>query len=274
MSLSINTNINAQLLAGVLKRVESSIDQTSQRLATGKRINSAKDDPAGLAIATQMKTQNSSWAVAQKNITFGTSMLETSAAALGSVQEVLQNMRDLAVEASNGTLSTEQRAALQTTFVEYQAQLDQIVGGASIFGKNLISSTAADVVLQTGINAGDTTTVVGAASDGATLGVNAAAIDVSTDAGASAAITAIDAAVTTVSSNQATFGAQLRGLDVMVSNIDNMRTNLSAAIGRIEDANIAEEVSKLTMLQTQQQMAIQMLGIVNQFPQNALSLLR
>lgn len=270
--LSINSNAQALTLANYLGQLTQQLSDTSERLATGKRINSAADDPAGIAVASRLRSQDGSWGAVQKNLTFGTSLLETSASALGSVQTVLQNMRDLSVEAASETLSTTQRAAVQATFAEYQSQIDTITDAATLFGQNLISATAAAVNIQSGINAGDTLAVTTSASDATTLGVNASTL--ATSAGASAAITAIDAAIATVSGNQAKVGAQLNSMDVTIENVGNLRENLGKALSRVEDADIAQESSNLALLQTKQQMAIQMLGMVNQFPQFALGLLR
>lgn len=183
-------------------------------------------------------------------------------------------MKNLAVEASSETLSDDQRSALQSTFSELQKQLDDTVDKASIFGQNLIGSAAADVNIQSGINAGDSTTVSATASDTTTLGIDSLTTDLTSAANAESAMTALDTALSTVGVNQSVLGAQQSGFQIRLESIDNLTENLSAAVSRIEDADIAEESKKLSLLQTQQQMATQALAIANTFPQNALQLIR
>ncbi len=272
--ISINSNVSADRMTNMLSELTQNITKTSERIASGKRILSAADDPAGIAIASRLKYDNSSYSVVSKNINQGLSLIETSSKALESVTEVIGQMKNLAVEASSETLSADQRSALQSTFTELQTQLDDIVNKASIFGQNLIGTTAADVNIQSGINAGDSTTITSAATDAATLGVDAATVDLTSAANAGTAMTALDAALSTVGVNQSVLGAQQSGFEIRLSSIDNLTENLSAAVSRIEDADIAEESKKLSLLQTQQQMATQALAIANTFPQNALQLLR
>lgn len=271
---TVNSNTLATSISNNYSRINRQITEISQQIASGKRINSAKDDPAGLFQANALRSQIGSYGVVRNNVTFGTSLLESSSSALGSVIGDLGKMRDLAVQAASGTLSTEGRAALQETFAEYQAQIDSTVNGASVFGQNLVSSAAADVDIQSGINAGNTTTVTAAASDATTLGVNAAAIDLTDTTNAGLAITAIDAAIATAGTNQATMGAQLNRFESIDNNVSNIMENLESARSRIEDADVAELSTNLAQLQVQQQLATAMLGIANQMPQSFLMLLR
>lgn len=274
MSFSINSNSLAIRVANSFREINQALDRTSTQIATGKRINSAKDDPAGLAQVVSLKSRFSSYGVVRNNLTFGTSLLESASTALNNVQANLKSMRDLAVQAASGTLTTEQRAALQTQFAEYQSQIDQTVNNATVFGQNLVGSAAADVDIQSGINAGDTTTVTAVASDAATLAVDAGSIDLSDSTAASAAITAIDAAIGTVATNQSTFGSQLNRFDVMDKNVASIMENIDSARSRIEDADIPALTTELQQLQVKSQLASAMLGLVNSLPQGYLSLLR
>lgn len=271
---TVNSNNIAVQIANSYNRINQQLEGVSKQIASGKRINSAKDDPAGLAQITSLKAQLSSYGVVRNNLTFGTSLLESASTALGNVQDNLKSMRDLAVQAASGTLSTEQRAALQTQFAEYQAQIDQSVNTASVFGQNLVGSAAADVDIQSGINAGDTTTITSVASDGASLGVDTGSISLTDATTSSAAITAIDAAIATVGTNQSTFGAQLNRFDTIDKNVASIMENIDASRSRIEDADIASLTTQLNNLQTKNQLAGAMLGLVNSFPQQFLSLLR
>jgi flagellin len=270
--ITINSNTLASSISNNFNSISKRIDDVSRSIASGKRINSAKDDPAGLFQANALRTQTSSYNVVRNNLTFGTSLLETASSALSTVVNDLGKMRDLAVQAASGTLSTEGRAALQATFAEYQSQIDDTVSNASVFGQNLVSAAAADVDIQSGINAGQTTTVTAAASDATTLGVNA--LDLTSEANASAAITAIDTAIATAGTNQSTFGAQLNRIESIDANVANIVENLESARSRIEDADVAQLTTDLAQLQVQQQLASAMLGIANQLPQSFLTLLR
>ena len=272
--LSINTNNLASLIARSLNDNASSLQKVAAQISSGKRILSAADDPAGVGILSSLKIQNSSYDAVLKNIKSGQSILEVSDSALSSQQEVLQQMKDLATQASSTTLSASQRSALQNSFTELQSQMDDISKNATLFGTNLIGSTAATATLQTGINAGDTRTLNTAKSDATTLGVNSGAIDLSTAAKASAAMTAITTASDTVSTNQSIIGTQLTGLAKTNDNVKTTQHALANSMSKIEDADVAALSSQLTSLQSKQQLMSSTLGIVNQFPQYLLSLIR
>lgn len=271
---TVNSNVAAFSIANIYKNVNSRLDQVSQQISSGKRINSSADDAAGMAQANILKSQYSSYGVVRNNLTFGRSLTEAADGALISVQNSLSKMRDLAVQSANGALSAEERAALDVEFKEYQAQIDTSVESATMFGQNLVSSTAAAVNIQSGINSGDQTTVNAVASDAATLAVDAGSIDLTDATTSAAAIDAIDAAIQQVSSNQATFGSMINRFEVMDDNIANTMENLDAARSRIEDADIPTLTKDLNLLQTQQQLAGAMLSMANSYPQNYLSLLR
>ena len=274
MAISINSNPLAYSVSRQLSSITDQLKETSERIATGKRILSAKDDPAGIGILTGMKAQYGSWNAVEKNLASGQSLLDVSSGALKNQNDLLVKMKDIATQAASDLISTDQRAALQSTFAEMQGQLDTIVNRASIFGQNLVGSAAANVNIQTGINSGDTKALTAIKSDASTLGVDAGSIDLTDSTKASAAMTALDAAVATVASNQSVIGAQQSGFDSLVSIAKTAKTNLESAMGRIEDADIAEETTKLQLLQTQQQLGISALGIIQSLPQYALSLLR
>lgn len=272
--LTINSNPLALGIANNLNRTNQMLQETSQRLATGKRIISAKDDPSGVGVLASMKAQSGSWNAVQKNLSSGQSLLEVANGALQNQANILQQMKEIATKASSDLLSASDRTAMQKTFAQLQTQLDTVVNRASIFGQNLVSATSADVNIQSGVGAGDTFTLTSVKSDATTLAVNAAAIDLTTSAKAQASMTALDAAISTVSGNQAVIGAQQNGLDALSSAASTTLENLDSSISRIEDADVAAESTKLAQLQAKQQLGIQMLGIINQLPSYALSLLR
>jgi flagellin len=274
--ITIGSNSASLSMSNLLTGISKQIEDTSKIISTGKRIQSAADDPAGIAIATDIRTDRDSYSVVAKNITSGQSLLDVSNSALSSAGDILNEMKKLALESKNDTLSADQRTAIQNTFAELQSQYDETITGAEIFGKNLLSNGATDVDLQTGIGAGaaNETTIAAADTSAVTLGIDAGTIDVGSIANADTAIGAIDTALTSIGTNQAIMGAQSRGLETRMKAVESLGENLTSALSRVEDADIAKETSKFNLLQTQQQMALQSLSIVNSFPQNALALLR
>ena len=257
--ITIGSNSASLGMANLLNDISSQMTKSAEIISSGKRIQTAADDPAGIAIATDIRTDRDSYSVVQKNISSGQSLLDVSNTALGSASDILNEMKKLALESKNDTLSTDQRTAIQNTFAELQNQYDETIGGAELFGKNLLTAGAADVNLQTGIGAGaaNETTITAADTSSTNLGIDA-----------------IDTALTSVGTNQAIMGAQSRGLETRMDTVKNLSENLTGALSRVEDADMAAETSKFNMLQTQQQMALQSLSIVNSFPQSALALLR
>lgn len=272
--LSLNTNIASLIGAVNLNRNTAEIEKVSQQISTGKRILTAADDPAGVGIVSTLRAQDMSYNAVVKNLTSGQSLLKTSESALKGQQELLTQMKDLATQASSGTLSAAQRTAISSQFTELQKQLDVIVNNANMFGQNLVGAAGANVTIQSGINAGQTTNVTAVKSDAATLAVDAAAINLNTAAGAQAAMTAIDTAVGTVASNQATIGTQLTGMNSMMTVAKEMQTQLKSSISAIEDADIPALSAQLAQLQTKNQLMVQSLAITNQMPQSLLQLLR
>lgn len=269
---SINTNIASSRTASLLNIVTRDLYQTSQRIATGKRINSAADDPAGIGVVAKMKAQYSSYNAVQKNLSAGKTLLDVAGSSLQTQQSIMQKMKELAVEGSSGTLSAEQRTALNDTFTQLRGQLDTAVNDATVFGQNLTSSSAANVALQSGINAGDQFTLTAVKSDTTTLALKD--IDLSDATKAAAAITALDTAVGTVGASQANIGAQQKVLAFMAENAQNTQDNLEASIGTVEDADIAKETAKLQQLQTKMQLGTAMMSITNSLPNYLLQLLR
>jgi flagellin len=271
--LTINTNVPALFAAQQLNNINARMQDLSMHISAGKRILNASDDPAGMGQLSLLKAQFASFGAVQKNLSAGQSLLNVASASLNTQQEIMTQMKDLATQASSNLLSANDRAALGASFTQLQAQLDDTVNKATLFGQNLTSSAAASVDIQSGINAGDKTTINTAKSDATTLGIGAT-IDLTSAVKAQAAMTALDTAVGTVSTNQATIGAQQNLLKSASKYIDVVSSNMKAAISSIEDLNIAEASTQLTLLQTQQQLATSILGIINQMPSQALALLR
>lgn len=272
--LSINSNIPALFAATQLNNISNQMQDLSTHIAAGKRVMTAADDPAAMGQLSGLKSQFSSYAAVSTNLSAGQSLLTVASASLTSQQSILSQMKSLATQASSDLLTANDRAALGASFTKLQSQLDDTVNKANLFGQNLTSSAGANVNIQTGISAGDVTTISAAKSDGVTLAVDSGTLDLTTSAKAKAAMTAIDTAVGTVSTNQSTIGAQqslLKGAADYVTIISN---NTKSAISSIEDLDMAAASTKMTQLQTQQQLAVSVLGIINQLPSAALSLFR
>jgi len=405
--ISILSNVPSLRAGNELSALNKLVEESAARLATGKRILSAADDPAGVGILSSLKAQAASFVSVDRNIASGIGIVQTAGSALDTQQEILSQMKDLATQASSDILTADQRSAISQTFVELQGQLDNAVNSATLFGQNLVGSSAKDVSIQSGISAGDTFNVTSAQSDAATLGVEASngedgsvstasgtfadvtitgdttastytlsitdadGVDVdiasfsdasggttvtaadideaiaaatlpdgvtvtgtaaegtlnfsradgsaftvketitsgtgasaavsgdgfadtfSTAAGvetaadtaatgisldsvesAQAAMAAIDLAVTRVATNQSILGAQQNGLEAISRNVTKVSENIEGAISRIEDVDVAKETAQLSLLQSRLQFSTSVLTLINQFPSQALSLLR
>lgn len=274
MSLSINSNNLSSIIARNLNDNAAQLQKVSAQISSGKRIQSSADDPAGMGILSSLKVQKSSYGAVLKNLSAGLSVLSVADSALNTQQTTLQQMKDLATQASSSLLTADQRSALQNSFTELQSQLTGTADNANLFGTNLIGSSAATATIQTGINAGNTRTLNTAKSDAATLNVDAAKIDLSNATKASAAMTAIDTASATVSSNQSIIGTQMTGLNKTVDNVKTTELSLASSIGKIEDADIAALSTELANLQAKQQLMTSTLGIANSMSRYLLDLIR
>jgi flagellin len=274
----INTNTGA-LRAQNGSRIASDRLQTAmERLSSGKRINSAKDDAAGLAIANKMTSQIRGMSQAVRNANDGISYAQTAEGALGEVTNMLQRIRELAVQSANGTYSSSDRTNLNSEVTELKAQITNILAttefnGTRIFNSNASGSTYAAasgaVAIQTGVNSGDTVSVTFTAlSDLAA----ATAVDSVTNAGTALANT--DTALTAVNTTRARLGASQSRLESTVNQLTNNITNLSDARSRIEDADFSAETTNLAKAQILSQASQAMLAQANQSQQGVLSLLR
>jgi flagellin len=272
--ISIASNIQALKALNSLNQVTKDINHTSNVISTGKRINSAKDDPAGMQIANRMTSHIKGYSVVKQNISQGQSILDVTSSGLDNGIEILQKMKDLALESKNGTLSTDNRAALQESFNILQEQYNETIEGSSIFDKNLLTSGASSIRIQSGVDAGQYNTLSAVDASSTTLGTDSATINISDIANSDLSITAIDEALEKMGRNQATVGSQYRSLETRSNVVSTMEENLTESRSRIEDADMAKEVSKLQLLQAQQQMSMQVLSISMSLPEQALQLLR
>lgn len=276
MALYINTNVSSLEAQRNLASNSSNQAVTFQRLSSGLRINSAADDAAGLAVAEQMQADVRSYSMAERNTNNAISMVQTAEGALGQVSSILQRLRELSVQAANGDLSTVDRGYLDQEFTAMKEEITRIFDNTRFNGRNLLSGAATTVDFQVGIDntTSDRLSMAFGGQSLTTLGIDATSLAGATPAAAQASIAAVEGAITATNTLRANFGASLNRLAVTVSNLQSMRTNLSAAHGRIRDVDVAEESSKMARNQVLMQAATAILTQANQSPQLALSLLK
>jgi len=271
----INTNISS-LRSQNAGRLADKLQATAmERLSSGKRINSAKDDAAGMAIASSMTSSVRGMTVAIRNANDGISLAQTAEGALGEVSNMLQRVRELAVQAANGTYQSTDRDNLQTEVAALQSQITDVVTKTKFNGNTLFSatSTATSFSIQTGINSGDTTAIsVGGLDKVAAAYASTIKVDNMTNAGL--AITAADAALGQVNTVRAGLGATQSRLDAAVNVLTANVTNLSEARSRIEDTDFSVESTALAKAGILAQASTAMLAQANQSGQSVLSLLR
>ncbi|MBC7730145.1 MAG: flagellin FliC [Microbacteriaceae bacterium] len=287
MPQTINTNVNSINAQRNLSMSQSSLAVSMQRLSSGLRVNSAKDDAAGLAIAERMTTQVRGMNVAIRNANDGISMSQTAEGAMGKVTDSLQRMRELSVQAANATNSASDKDSLDKEFGELAKEIQRVVGGTSFNGKNVLGSDAGTFQFQVGANttSNDTINIITAnLTTDATLttvagtdntGSGRAVIDNTADATTiQGVINSIDAAITTVNGERALMGASQSRFDSVISNLQISVENQSAAKSRIMDTDFAAETANLSRSQILQQAGNAMVAQANQLPQQVLTLLR
>ena len=272
MGLRVNTNVAALTSQRNLAAVTGRLQGNFSRLSSGLRIATAADDAAGLGISERMRAQVRSLTVASRNAQDGVSLAQTAEGALQEVSNNLTRMRELAVQASNGTLSTADRATLDTEFQALVTEIGRVAGQTTFNGVALLDGSTTSLSIQTGANSGETIAVGLSDMTSTTLGVNGE--DVTSAANAASAITAVDAAIDAVSTTRGSLGATQNRLNSAISSIFNTRENLSAAESRIRDVDVAMETADLTRNSILQQAAVSVLSQANVQPQLALSLLR
>ena len=278
----INTNVSATLASNAIARNERAMSTAMERLSTGKRINSASDDAAGLAISARMANQVKGLEQAARNANDGISLVQTIEGAGREILNVLTRMKELAVQASTGTLSTTDRTALNTEFGELDKEIDRIEANTKWNTKALMNG-ASTVNIQVGNASGNANQMAIAFKDwGADVGANGAlgvAINAETLAGsdgtaAQAAMTKLDTAITNSSAELAKYGAYINRLEYAQDNLMNVAQNTDASRSRIEDADYAAETSELAKTQIIAQAGTAMLAQANQIKQTVLALLQ
>lgn len=276
MALYVNSNISSLEAQRNLAGTQMAQSKNFERLSSGMRINSASDDAAGLAISESLKAQTRSMSVAERNTNNAISMSQTAEGALGQVGNILTRMRELSVQGANGDLGATDRGYLDTEFQSLRDEITRISDSTKFNGKDLLSGASTPITFQVGINntASDQIDVTFGGVDLAALGLATSSVSGATAANSQASITALDGAISAVSTRRADFGASMNRLQSTVSNLQSMRTNLSAANSRIRDVDVAEETASMARNQVLAQAGVAILSQANQAPQLALSLLR
>ena len=285
---SVNTNINASVAQNALARNERKMDTAMERLSTGKRITSSQDDAAGLAISSRMTSQIRGLEAGVKNAGDAISMISVADGALVEVGNMLQRMRELAIQAGNGTITTADRSYLNSEYQNLITEIERIADNTQWNGTNILNqaSTASSTFkYQVGANGGQTVSVNFGAIDqtsGSAFGVfgggasarSIAFANVSAAVNSSGILTNIDAAITELNEQRATFGAAMNQLTYAIDNLSNVQVNSEAARSRIEDADYAMETSELARTQIIHQAGTAMLAQANQVTATVLKLLR
>jgi flagellin len=270
--------INSMNAQRNLSASQSSLQISMQRLSSGLRVNSAKDDAAGLAIAERMNAQVRGMMVAMRNANDAISLAQTAEGAIGKIGDALQRMRELAVQSANGSNNAGDRTNLQTEFLELQNEVARLVDGTQFNGTLLFDGTTPTFTFQVGPGTTSNDTIDIQGTDLTTNvrdAVGAGTVDISgADAtGARAAIDAIDLAIDEVTTSRALYGAAQNRFETVVMNLQVSAENLTAARSRIMDADFAVETANLSRAQILQQAGNAMVAQANALPQNVLRLL-
>jgi flagellin len=276
MPITIRTNIPSLQAQKNLSNSSAALNQSFDRLSSGLRISSAKDDAAGLAISESMSTQIRSFTIAERNAQDAVSMVQTAEGALAEVHSIMGRLRELAMQGANGSLTATDRGFLDTEYQAMKSEIGRIQQSAKFNGKELLSLNVSTIQFQIGLDntASDqlTLTFGGFGLTGITGSANGIA-----GSGISGALTAlgiIDEALSLVSTERAKYGASMNRLDTTISSIQTMRLNLSAANSRIRDVDVAVETAALARNQVLSQAGVAVLAQANQLPQLALNLLQ
>ena len=276
--VSINSNYAATFAAKAAKQTTTELNSAMEKLSTGKRINYARDDAAGQAISIRLTAEIQGLAMASRNASDGQAMIDTAEGALMETQTLLLRMRELAVQSSNGTLASADRAALEKEASSLEAEITRIADTSSWAGQMLLDGSLSDgITFQAGTKAGAAnliTVSIGEMSASAATISYIDALSIGSFTGAQSAITAIDAALSGVSEVRGKLGGISNRLNSTIANMDQVRVNLSASQGRIEDADFATETGNLAKNQILQQAATAMIAQANSSKSSVLNLLR
>ena len=276
MAMSINTNVLSLTAQRNASASQGLLQTAIERLSSGLRINSAKDDAAGLGISVRMDAQSRGMEVAARNAADGISLAQTAEGGLGKVSDMLQRMRELAVQSANATNTTADRTSLNNEFTQMTAEISRTLSATKFNGLAIIGADAATQTFQVGANTGDVIAVSSnnMITNGAVSTAIASTSAITTAAAATAAITNIDAALSAVNTERSTYGAMQNRFDTVIGVLQVSIENQKAASSRIMDTDFAVETARMTRAQIMQQAGTAMIAQANAAPQSVLSLLR
>lgn len=274
MALSVATNIGALAASKAASSVNSSMETSMSRLSTGKRINSAADDSAGLAIASRLTSEARGLDMAARNVADAQAMINTIESSHSEIQNILQRMRELAVQGANDTNGTDDRTNIRTELTELHEEIDAIATQTKWAGQDLISS-ASTFKFQTGDEEDEQLTVATTAIAASSLSVGSTEVGSLTTSGSfTAFITTVNNAISSIASYRAEYGANSNRLDHVMANLATNSESVKASLGRIEDTDYAAETTELAKSQILQQAATSMLAQANASKQTILSLIQ
>ena len=275
----INTNVSALRAQNNSRVASQAQSQAMERLSSGKRINSAKDDAAGLAIATRMDANVRGLNQAVRNANDGISLAQTAEGALGGISNILVRMRELAVQSANSTNDTSDRANLNDEYKALATEVSRVLDGTKFNGKSLLNAGATSMAFQIGTDTDATDRITVAlrnmtAGTGMAAAITGTAASISTVAASLTTISNLDAAIDEVTSARSNLGSVQNRFESVVANLATSQENITSARGRITDADFAVESANLSRAQVLSQAGNTMLAQANQQPQQVLSLLR
>lgn len=273
--MTVSTNIASLEAQKNLGKNQALLQRSFNRLSSGFRINTAADDAAGLAISESMKSQIRSYVVAERNANDAISMTQTAEGALSNVQDIVIRMRELAMQAANGSYTSTDRTYMDTEYQQLKDELSRLQGAAKFNGKALLQTTASTITFQVGLNnaTSDQLSLTFGGFAMTALLATANSLSGATTGSALAALNTIDGSMNAIATQRAKYGAAMNRLEVVTSSIQTMRLNISAANSRIRDVDVAEETSVLARNQVLTQAGVSILAQANQIPNMAMNLL-
>jgi len=274
MSLSVNSNVTSMNAQNQMAKAQEAVKTSFARLASGMRINNAADDAAGLGIAKSMNAQVRSYTVAERNTNDGISMLQTADGGAEQVHVLLTRMRELAVQASNGSMSSNDLANIDAEYQQNLQEIDRVASSVQFNGINLLAGASASKGFQVGIGTASTDRINVNFGGVDSTRLSVSSTNVTSFTNAQSSITSLDSAIQNLSSTRAMFGASMNRFSAAISNLQSMQTSTSAALSRVQDTDIASETANLSRNQVLSQAGAAILAQANQTPQVALSLLR
>jgi len=275
MALTVRSNIAALRSINQLNKAQSSLTGSLEKISSGLRIRRSADDSAGLAVSSRMNADNVSLRQAMRNTNDGVSLVQTAEGTLNEISTILTRMRELSVQASNGTYSTSDRQLIDKEFVLMKNEIRRIASNATYNGISLLAGKTGAITLQVGIDnvGGDKLGIKMSAISASQGALSITTLSVSTSAGALGAISSIDAAINTVNTARAELGATQNRLESALSQATTYSENLAASYSQIMDLDYASESATMTRYQIMQQAGVAALGQAKAIPQSVLSLL-